>query len=84
MFDESYAVATSSESEPVLESRLLHAGFPQADVDKSKVHVKSLRQLPFVSSYTPGSSDETPLMAVLDAMLGAQASLAQKAPCRVS
>ena len=46
-----------------------------------KAQVKSLKQLAFASSYTPGMADETPLMNVLQSMVGAGASLsiAQKA-----
>ena len=70
-----------SESQPVLESRLAKAGFDAGDVTKIVAQVKSLKQLAFASSYTPGVADETPLMNVLQSMLGAGVSLsiAQKA-----
>ena len=61
-----------SESQPVLEA---------GDVTRIVAQVKSLKQLAFASSYTPGMADETPLMNVLQSMLGAGVSLsiAQKA-----
>ena len=75
-----------SESTPVLKDRLLRAGFSSDDVTKIASQVKTLKQLAFVSSYTPGQQDETPLMEALkDALSPAGAlTLAQKAAWRVA
>ena len=64
-----------------LTARLAKAGFDAGDGTKIVAQVKSLKQLAFASSYTPGMADETPLMNVLQSMLGAGVSLsiAQKA-----
>ena len=71
-----------SESEPVLVSRLAKAGFEKAESDKILESVKSLKQLAFVSSFTPGASDEAPLISALQTMLGSEPSIKQKAAFR--
>ena len=52
------------------------SGLPKEDADKVKGSVSSLRQLAFISSFTPGQSDEAPLMAALKSMVGRDAELA--------
>ncbi|CAE7248606.1 unnamed protein product [Symbiodinium sp. CCMP2592] len=71
-----------SESEPVLVSRLSKAGFDQAERDLILKHVKSLKQLAFVSSFAPGAADEGPLIEALKAMLGKDPEMSQKAAFR--
>ncbi|CAE7244154.1 unnamed protein product [Symbiodinium sp. CCMP2592] len=71
-----------SESEPVLVSRLSKAGFEQAERDLILKHVKSLKQLAFVSSFAPGAADEGPLIEALKTMLGKDPEMNQKAAFR--
>ncbi|CAE7815285.1 unnamed protein product [Symbiodinium sp. CCMP2592] len=71
-----------SESEPVLVSRLSKAGFDQTERDLILKHVKSLKQLAFVSSFAPGAADEGPLIEALKAMLGKDPEMSQKAAFR--
>ena len=58
------------------------SGLPKDDATKVKNSVSSLRQLAFISSFTPGQSDEAPLMAALKSMLGRDAELAVQASFR--
>ncbi|CAE7236545.1 unnamed protein product [Symbiodinium sp. CCMP2592] len=57
-------------------------GLPKEDAAKVKAAVGSLRQLAFISSFTPGQADEAPLMAALKSMLGRDAELAVQASFR--
>ena len=71
--------ASCSESLPVLRAGSERAGFVEADRNKIEAAVKSLKQLAFVSSFTPGATDEAPLIRALEDMLGGNPNLAQKA-----
>ena len=57
-------------------------GLPADDATKVKASVSSLRQLAFISSFTPGQADEAPLMESLKQMLGRDAELAVQASFR--
>ena len=74
--------ASYSDSQSVFQARVDASGLPAADATKVKSSVSSLRQLAFISSFTPGQSDEAPLMAALKSMLGRDAELAVQASFR--
>ena len=62
-------MANYSESKSVLQSRLTAVGFAESDVTAILGEVGNLRRLAFISSFTPGQADETPLMQVLAELL---------------
>ena len=74
--------ASYSDSRSVFDARVDACGLPADDATKVKASVSSLRQLAFISSFTPGQSDEAPLMASLKAMLGRDAELGVQASFR--
>ena len=58
------ATATASsygESSSVFEARLQASGIPEDDAKKIKTQISTLKQLAFVSSFTPAQADEKPL-----------------------
>ena len=61
--------AAYSESTPVLKDRLKRAGFEDAQVETIASSVKTLKNLAFISSYSPGQADDAPLMEVLSSLL---------------
>ncbi|CAE7465617.1 NaCP60E [Symbiodinium sp. CCMP2592] len=74
--------ASYSDSRSVFDARVDACGLPKEDAAKVKAAVGSLRQLAFISSFTPGQADEAPLMAALKSMLGRDAELAVQASFR--
>ena len=71
------------DSQAVLESRIKHAGLSDDIKDKLIAGgIVNMSQLAFISSYTPGSGDETPLIAAFEALLTREASVAEKASFR--
>ncbi|CAE7308627.1 unnamed protein product, partial [Symbiodinium pilosum] len=74
--------ASYSDSQSVFQARVDASGLPKDDATKVKSSVSSLRQLAFISSFTPGQADEAPLMAALKSMLGRGAELAVQASFR--
>ncbi|CAE7678807.1 unnamed protein product [Symbiodinium sp. CCMP2592] len=64
------------------EPGVANAGFDQTERDLILKHVKSLKQLAFVSSFAPGAADEGPLIEALKAMLGKDPEMSQKAAFR--
>ncbi|CAE7207103.1 GIP [Symbiodinium sp. CCMP2592] len=74
--------ASYSDSRSVFDARVDACGLPREDAAKVKAAVGSLRQLAFISSFTPGQADEAPLMAALKSMLGRDAELAVQASLR--
>ena len=74
--------ASYSDSQSVFNARVDASGLPKDDATKVKNAVSSLRQLAFISSFTPGQSDETPLMAALKTMLSRDAELGVQASFR--
>ena len=79
------ATATASsygESTSVFEARLQASGIPDEDAKKIKAHISTLKQLAFVSSFTPAQADEKPLMDELEAMLGRRPETGVKASFR--
>ena len=58
------------DSQAVFESRIKHAGLSDDIKDKLVAGgIVNMSQLAFISSYTPGSGDETPLIAAFEALL---------------
>ncbi|CAE6967752.1 unnamed protein product [Symbiodinium sp. CCMP2592] len=76
------SMANYSESQSVLQSRLSVVGFAEADVQKILPEVGNLRRLAFISSFTPGQTDEEPLMQVLKDILKRDLTIADKANWR--
>ena len=74
--------ASYSDSRSVFDARVDACGPPADDATKVKASVSSLRQLAFISSFTPGQADEAPLMNSLKQMLGRDAELAVQASFR--
>ncbi|CAE7242070.1 unnamed protein product [Symbiodinium sp. CCMP2592] len=74
--------ASYSDSRSVFDARVDACGLPREDAVKVKAAVGSLRQLAFISSFTPGQADEAPLMAALKSMLSREAELAVQASFR--
>ena len=58
-----------SESEAVFNDKVRTSGLTAADQTNVLAGLKNLKQLAFVSSYTPGQSDEGPLIAAFDALV---------------
>ncbi|CAE7351316.1 unnamed protein product [Symbiodinium sp. CCMP2592] len=75
-------MANYSESQSVLQSRLSVVGFAEGDVLKILPEVGNLRRLAFISSFTPGQTDEEPLMRVLKDILKRDLTIADKANWR--
>ncbi|CAE7218164.1 unnamed protein product [Symbiodinium sp. CCMP2592] len=75
-------MANYSESQSVLQSRLSVVGFAEDDVQKILPEVGNLRRLAFISSFTPGQTDEGPLMQVLKDILKRDLTIADKANWR--
>ncbi|CAE7218152.1 unnamed protein product [Symbiodinium sp. CCMP2592] len=75
-------MANYSESQSVLQSRLSVVGFADGDVLKILPEVGNLRRLAFISSFTPGQTDEEPLMRVLKDILKRDLTIADKANWR--
>ncbi|CAE7679226.1 rad50 [Symbiodinium sp. CCMP2592] len=75
-------MANYSESQSVLQSRLSVVGFAEGDVLKILPEVGNLRRLAFISSFTPGQTDEEPLMRVLKDTLKRDLTIADKANWR--
>ena len=64
------AMASSySESEAVFNDKVRTSGLTAADQTNVLAGLKNLKQLAFVSSYTPGQSDEGPLIVAFDALV---------------
>ncbi|CAE7929686.1 unnamed protein product, partial [Symbiodinium necroappetens] len=81
--DWSFAVmANYSESLSVLNARLSAVGFSTEDIQKISPEVGNLRRLAFISSFTPGQTDEEPLMKVLKDILKRDLAIADKANWR--
>ena len=79
------ATATASsygESTSVFEARLQASGIPEDDAKKIKLQISTMKQLAFVSSFTPAQADEKPLMDELEAMLGRKPETGVKASFR--
>ncbi|CAE7763142.1 unnamed protein product [Symbiodinium sp. CCMP2592] len=76
------SMANYSESQSVLQSRLSVVGFAEDDVQKILPEVGNLRRLAFISSFTPGQTDEGPLMQVLKDILKRDLTIADKANWR--
>ena len=74
--------ASYSDSQSVFNARVDASGLTKEDATKIKAAVSSLRQLAFISSFTPGQADESPLMAALKLMLGRDAELGVQASFR--
>ena len=74
--------ASYSDSRSVFDARVDACGLPADDATKVKASVSSLRQLAFISSFTPGQADEAPLMESLKQRLGRDAELAVQASFR--
>ena len=76
-------MASFVESQPVFESRVKAVGLGE-DVLKKFLdqNIVTLSQLAFISSYTPGSADETALIEVFEKLLGKEATVAEKASFR--
>ena len=72
-------MASFVESQPVCESRVKAVGLSE-DVLKKFLdqHIVTLSQLAFISSYTPGSADETALIEVFEKLLGRQLLLRRR------
>ena len=58
-----------SESEAVFNDKVRTSGLTATDQTNVLAGLKNLKQLAFVSSYTPGQSDEGPLIAAFDALV---------------
>ena len=58
-----------SESEAVFNDKVRTSGLAATDQTNVLAGLKNLKQLAFVSSYTPGQSDEGPLIAAFDALV---------------
>ncbi|CAE7864721.1 unnamed protein product, partial [Symbiodinium necroappetens] len=74
--------ASYSDSRSVFDARVDACGLPAEDAAKVKASVGSLRQLAFISSFTPGQANEAPLMESLKTMLNRDAELAVQASFR--
>ncbi|CAE7235557.1 unnamed protein product [Symbiodinium sp. CCMP2592] len=61
--------ASYSESEAVFSDKVRTSGLSAADQTNVLAGLKNLKQLAFVSSFTPGQADEKPLIAALDALV---------------
>ena len=75
-------MANYSESQSVLNARLSAVGFSAEDIQKISPEVGNLRRLAFISSFTPGQTDEEPLMKVLKDILKRELTIADKANWR--
>ena len=76
-------MASYSESTPVFVSRCLKVGLEAADVDALKRSgITTLAKVAFMSAYTPGSGDDTPLIEAFEAALGSPPNLGQKSAFR--
>ena len=76
-------MASYSESTPVFVSRCLKVGLDAADVDALKRSgITTLAKVAFMSAYTPGSGDDTPLIEAFEAALGSPPNLGQKSAFR--
>ncbi|CAE7541257.1 unnamed protein product [Symbiodinium sp. CCMP2592] len=75
-------MANYSESQSVLQSRLSIVGFAEGDVQKILPEVGNLRRLAFISSFTPGQTDEEPLVHVLKDILKRELTIADMANWR--
>ena len=58
-----------SESEAVFNDKVRTSGLTATDQTNVLAGLKNLKQLAFVSSYTPGQSDEGPLIVAFDALV---------------
>ena len=75
-------MANYSESKSVLQSRLGAVGFSDGDIQAILPEVGNLRRLAFISSFTPGQTDEGPLMEVLKEILKRDLTISDKANWR--
>ena len=76
-------MASFLESQAVLEARLKAAGFTDEVKDLFiNAGIKCLSQLAFMSSYSPGANDETPLIDAFKTILTREPSLGEKANMR--
>ena len=75
-------MAAYSVSVSVFKSRVEGSGLSDEDVSKVLTKISSLRQLAFISSYSPGQPDEKPLMDVLEEVIGRPPELDVKATFR--
>ena len=81
--EEFIAMASFIESQAVLEARLKAAGFTDEVKDLFiNAGIKCLSQLAFMSSYSPGANDETPLIDDFKTILGREPSIGEKANMR--
>lgn len=76
-------MASYIESQAVLEARLKAVGFNDDIKDRFfNAGITCLSQLAFMSSYTPGSNDETPLIDAFKDLLGRDPTIGEKANMR--
>lgn len=66
--------ASYSESEAVFSDKVRTSGLSADDQKNLLAGLKNLKQLAFVSSYTPGQADEKPLIAAFDALVKRETS----------
>ena len=66
----------------MLQSRLGAVGFSDGDIQAILPEVGNLRRLAFISSFTPGQTDEGPLMEVLQDILKRDLTISDKANWR--
>ena len=79
----SAAMASFIESQAVLEARLKAAGFSDDVKDKFiAAGITCLSQLAFMSSYSPGANDESPLIDAFKDILARDPSIGEKANMR--
>ena len=77
------AMASFIESQAVLEARLKAAGFTDDVKDKFiAAGITCLSQLAFMSSYSPGANDETPLIDAFRDILSRDPTIGEKANMR--
>ena len=67
----SIAMTSFSESEPVFVARCLKVGLSETDVAAFKAQgIRTLANVAFMSSYTPGAGDDAALMRVFEKVIG--------------
>ncbi|CAE7414212.1 unnamed protein product, partial [Symbiodinium sp. KB8] len=76
--------AAYSESTPVLKDRLKRAGFEDAQVETIASSVKTLKNLAFISSYSPGQADDAPLKVLSSLLSQPDLSIALKSSWRAA
>ena len=72
-----------SESEPVFVARCLKVGLSETDVAAFKAQgIRTLANVAFMSSYTPGSGDDAALMRAFEKVVGGTPTLGQQSSFR--